>query len=205
MVKYLIQSRLYGLFSLGKKALANYGWLQSYTSRSSVDRHGDPVPWITYPAIDFLDRRLHQHLDVFEFGCGNSTLWLSKKTRAVHSVEHDADWFQKIKATLPGNAFLQYVPLEYDGDYCRSVLNGKWHVIFVDGRDRVNCIKHALHALTTDGIVILDNSDRKNYGDALEVLADSGFRQLPFTGLAPITPHISETSIFYRDQNCLGL
>ena len=55
------------------------------------------------------------------------------------------------------------------------------------------------------GVLILDNSDRENYKEGIEFVLNNGFRQLPLRGLAPIVNCICETSIFYRDKNCLGL
>jgi len=47
---------------------------------------------MTYPAIRFLERRLSNSLEVFEFGSGNSTLWWAERVSRIDSCEHDAQW-----------------------------------------------------------------------------------------------------------------
>ncbi len=54
-------------------------------------------------------------------------------------------------------------------------------------------------------MVIWDNSDRSDYEEGYEFLLGQGFRRLDFYGLGPINVMASCTSVFYREQNCLGL
>jgi hypothetical protein len=46
------------------------------------------------------------------------------------------------------------------------------------------------------GVIILDNSDRSEYAEAVAYLFEHGFRKLEFIG---------EISIFYRGQNIFGI
>ncbi|MNL47061.1 hypothetical protein D3C87_1698270 [compost metagenome] len=75
----------------------------------------------------------------------------------------------------------------------------------IDGRDRVNCARHAIHALKPGGIILWDNSDRPGYGAGYEFLDAHGFKKIEFTGLSPITLAKNETGIFYRPDNVLGI
>ena len=145
--------------------LVSSGWLKSLEAKLPVDAHSRPIPWHTYAMIDFLSRRVAPHMDVFEFGCGNSTLWWAERVASVMSVEHDPHWAEQLAARIPENVTLHHVPLEEDGDYCRTASRArhKFHVIVIDGRDRVNCARHCLHALRDDGVVIWDDSQRSRY------------------------------------------
>jgi hypothetical protein len=101
---------------------------------------------------------------------------------------------------------LRLVSLEYGGEYCRSANRASpYDIIVVDGRDRVNCIRHAVDALSEVGVIVLDNSEREEYGVACTFLESRGFRRLPLRGLAPLVNYVSETSLFYRSANVLGL
>ncbi|BCT35692.1 hypothetical protein [Pseudomonas protegens] len=194
------------IFRLKRNAIKNYGWELSATSYASIDANSNPIPWITYPAIDFLSRRINQNMKVFEYGSGNSTLWWAKRAAVVSSVEHDFNWYEKVKSEMPKNATLQYVELSYDGEYCRALECGEnWNIIVVDGRDRVNCLKQSIRKIAEDGVILLDNSDREEYQEGIDFLISNGYRKLEFRGLAPIVTYISETSIFYKSGNCLGL
>ena len=183
------------------------GWLRSLEDQSCVDAAGRPLPWLTYPAIEFLSARVRPGMRVFEYGAGNSTLWWAARVEEVVSCEHDRGWYDAIAPRVPANVMLRHVALEYGGAYCRVVseFRDAFDLVVVDGRDRVNCAIHAVPALRPDGVLVWDNSDRDEYRAGYEFLAAQGFRKLPFIGLAPMINQKNETGIFYRDHNCLGL
>jgi hypothetical protein len=60
-------------------------------------------------------------------------------------------------------------------------------------------------ALRPGGVIVYDNTDRSEYAEGLRALAEAGFRQVEFVGLAPMVDFKSETSIFFRIENCLGI
>ena len=149
------------MLSFGVKGyLAEIGWLKAYDSKSPIDEAGNPIPWVTYSFIDFIKERLTKELTVFEFGSGNSTLFYAKYARKVVSVEHDKDWFEKIQSPNAGNSEMIFSELQVNGEYSKKPvsLNQKFDIIIVDGRDRVNCCKNCLEALTEKGVVVLDDS-----------------------------------------------
>jgi len=82
---------------------------------------------------------------------------------------------------------------------------GRFHIVVIDGRDRVNCIKHSLGALASDGVLLLDNSERHQYSPGIEFLVAQGFRRLDFEGPIPIVTESSMTTIFYKKDNCLNI
>jgi len=190
-----------------KSGLKEDGWFKSYITNQSIDAHGNPIPWNTYPYIKFIDSRLNKTFRVFEFGSGNSTLWYSKRVKQIISVEHDKNWYDKIKSLMPDNALLIYKNLKYNGEYSKEILKHteKFHIIIIDGRDRVNCIKNSLFFLTSDGLIVFDNSNLDEYREAIQLLNDNKFKRLDFWGLAPITAHNCCTSIFYKENNCLNI
>jgi predicted O-methyltransferase YrrM len=183
------------------------GWLQSRRARRSVDEEMRPIPWITYPAIDFLAERLRPDMTVFEFGSGGSTLWWAERVAHVTCVEHDPAWAAEVGATLPPNVDFHHVELEPGGRYSQAAAESgrRFDVVVVDGRDRVSCALASVGCLREGGVLIWDNSDRGRYRAGVRHLLDGGFRQLKLRGLAPIDAVVAETSVFYRPQNCLGL
>jgi precorrin-6B methylase 2 len=183
------------------------GWLRSFREGRSIDREGKPLPWIAYGAIRFLESQVRSDLRVFEYGAGNSTRWWAARVSRVVSCESDADWVSEIRDGLPSNASIRHVPLEPPGAYETAARDSgeNYDIIVIDGRRRVECARHSLEALTPNGIVIFDNSERRTYAPALAHLSEAGFKRLDFTGLSPIATVRSRTSIFHRDSNCLGL
>ncbi|MNY02264.1 hypothetical protein D3C86_1348310 [compost metagenome] len=199
---------LYSSYALRHSgAIGQDGWFRSYREQAAVDAAGHPLPWITYPAIAFLEKRVQPEMTVFEYGCGNSTRWWAGRVARVVSCEHDAAWHQKVLPTLPENVELRFVPLAYDGDYCRQVTrcDETFDIVVIDGRDRVNCAKQAVQALKPNGVILWDNSDREAYAEGYAFLQANGFKKVEFTGLSPISLARNETGIFYRPDNVLGL
>ncbi|WP_228098859.1 FkbM family methyltransferase [Pedobacter sp. MC2016-24] len=196
------------ILSLGFKGyLAEKGWFKAFETKSSVDFNGDPIPWVTYSFIDFIKERITKQHDVFEFGSGNSTLFYSKYANHVSAVEHDQEWYEKCKNTNLNNADLIYCALETGGEYCKSAntTGKKFHLIIVDGRDRVNCCKQAIQALTADGVIVLDDSERPKYQEAIHFLKEKGFKHIAFTGMAPGVIYAKSTSIFYKPANSMDI
>lgn len=187
--------------------LKDSGWFRSFKTKQSVDKDGNPLPWNAYPYIYFVEGRLKKHFDIFEYGSGNSTLWYAKRAGTVKSVENDKAWFELVSGRMPQNVKVVYQELEYNGEYSREVLkeDKRYHIIIIDGRDRVNCVKHSLNKLTEDGIIVFDNADLKDYTEGIELLKSSGFKRLDFFGMSPVTAHKNCTSIFYKQNNCLNI
>jgi hypothetical protein len=187
--------------------LKEMGWFASAEIGSVVDGKGQPIPWLTYGAIDFLQARVPSEAIVFEYGCGSSTLWWAERIKTITSVEHDREWFSKISPRLPANASVSHFELMCDGDYCRAITrcDETFDIVVVDGRDRVNCVRAAIAKLSDRGVIIWDNTDREKYRPGIDFLSERGFRRIWFAGLTAIATDRNETSIFYRDDNCLGL
>jgi hypothetical protein len=200
--------RLRTLLSFNDKGyLDEVGWFNAFDSRSPVDQDNNPIPWVTYSFIDFIKERLKKQHTVFEFGSGNSTYFYAKYAGIVVSVEHDKEWYDKIVKTKPENAELIYCELVRDGDYCRVPvkLEEAFDIIIVDGRDRVNCCKQAVNAVSANGVIVLDDSERDFYKEGIAFLISKGFKELSFTGISPGLFYRKATSVFYRPDNCLNI
>lgn len=189
-----------------KSALANWGWFESRKMNASVDQSGLAIPWYTYSFLDAMTDRIPSDARVFEYGSGNSTNWWAERTSEVHSVEHDEGWFYTVIQNLRKNARIVHLPL-HEGQYARSIqqIPGTFDIIIIDGRDRNNCAMCCLKKISERGVIIWDNTERARYADGIRFLKENGFRQLRFTGFIPIDFMPSETSVFYRDGNCLGI
>jgi len=75
----------------------------------------------------------------------------------------------------------------------------KFDLIIIDSLKRfesaINSIKH----LKPDGIIILDDSQRKNYQKIFNFFIENNFKKIDFTGIAPGQLRIKKTTIFYRN------
>ena len=78
-------------------------------------------------------------------------------------------------------------------------------MIVVDGRDRVNCVKNSIDALTQNGIIVLDDSSRDRYKEAFNFMLLLNFKQITFCGLKATGRKEDCTTIFYRENNCFDI
>jgi len=177
----------------------DYGHLASVRSRLATDRAGNPLPWYTYPAIDYLRQLDFRTKTIFEYGSGMSTLFWASIAGRVVSVEDDEQWFDSISARVPSNAAVTLQPdlAEFPAMIHRT--NEQFDVIVVDGpargRTRLKCCREALTTLRSGGLIILDNSDW--LPESSRLLREHGLLQVDMTGFAPICGHVQTTSLFF--------
>lgn len=203
----LRELNLLSSYELRRKGwLRDVGWFESFRTGAPVDAGGRPVPWLTYPAIAFLEGRVHPHFKVFEFGAGNSTMWWSERVTEVVSCEHDPEWYEQIRSRSPKNSRIELRSLK-DGSYVSFIdeFPARFDVVVIDGRERNECARRCLPALNASGVILWDNTDRARYAEGLAFLAEMGFRRIDFPGLTPGSIENAQTSILYRSDNCLGI
>lgn len=183
------------------------GWMQSLKERRPMDHDGNPIPWMSFSAVRFLEERLTSDLNLFEYGSGYSTRFYAERVRSVISLEYDKSWFDIIQSQVPSNAKILFQEKDVDGAYCRAIgtTGERFDVVIVDGRDRVNCVKQGIEHLTPKGVVLLDDSQRERYQEAIAFAKQRGFKALNLEGLKATGVELDRTTLFYREGNCLGV
>ena len=200
--------RAYKILIRNKKSyLHSSGWMLSLAEGRPMDLQENAIPWMNFNVIELLDQRLDKDLTLFEFGSGYSTRFYANRVKAVTSLEYDDHWYQLLKSQVSENVNLIFRPEDVDGEYCRVIAEQKqkFDVVVVDGRDRVNCIKQSLAALSDRGVILLDDSQRERYNDGVVFAESDGFRVLHMSGLKATGGRSVRTTILYRDGNCLGI
>ncbi|MBT8422098.1 MAG: FkbM family methyltransferase [Gammaproteobacteria bacterium] len=183
------------------------GWMASLAEFAPQRSDGQPIPWMNYPMISLLEERLAGDMSLFEFGSGFSTRFFASRVKDVISVEYDRAWLQMVQATLPANAELIYQAQDAGGSYCRTIDNAgrTFDVVIVDGRDRVNCVKRAIPALSSRGLILLDDSQREDYREGIDYAMAKGFRVLHLQGLKATGTETDRSTLIYRDGNCFSI
>jgi len=183
------------------------GWMNSLSEGKPVDVTGNQIPWMNYQIVTLLENRLRSDFHLFEFGSGFSTVFYASLVKSVTSVECNQNWFQKIRKTIPENVELVFKNKDIDGQYCRVISEAQkeFDVVIVDGRDRVNCIKQAIEALSPRGVILLDDSQRKRYQEGISYAKERGFRALSIEGFKATGLELDETTILYRNENCFDI
>lgn len=208
LVKLLNISGLEPVYFISRSGyLRESGWFNSFKSGVPVNYNNIPIPWYTYPSIAFIEKRIDKDMVVFEYGCGNSTLWWSSRVRQVISCEHDKEWFETVKRQVASNVILHHIDMQPGGEYSRkmSEYREKFDIVIIDGRDRVNCSKNCVQALKKGGVVIWDNSDREEYREGQDFLSKCGYNRIDFEGIGPVNVYSWSTSVFYNKFNCFGI
>src|SRR5258705_13025296 len=106
-------------------ALSDDGWFKSFKGKTSVDLQGNPIPWLTYPAFEFLKKRVSEDMSVFEYGCGSGTIWWSTHVKDVVACEHDLEWYKRVSSESPVNVTIHHVDLVYGGEYSKVIARYK--------------------------------------------------------------------------------
>lgn len=171
------------------------------------DRDGNPIPWYTYPAIEYLSQFDYSNKKIFEFGCGNSSKFWAARAKKVVSIEDNLKWFAKWQQEM--KATNQQVLWRDEGEiYENAILESeeKFDVIIVDGKRREKCCETALLRLSKGGMIILDDSDRINtseeYKKSVAILKSANLLQVDFYGFCPMNNYTKTTSVFFdRDFN----
>ena len=161
--------------SRARGALAASGWIASLKRGFPSDSRGEPVPWISYPAITFLTHRVRTTFSVFEFGTGYSTLWWSRHAQSVVTCEHDPQWAQTIKSRMPANVEMVTVPLDVNYPLAIARTGRTFDIVVVDGRKRAACAIQAMVFLNERGVLVWDDSDRDRYQEGVKTLLSSGY------------------------------
>ena len=171
-----------------------YGHWRSAWRRESVDATGRPLPWYTYPAIEYLGQLDVSDWEIFEFGSGNSTLYWASRCRRVTSVEDDPDWHRTLVAKIPAN--VTYLFESEPARYARAVARPGhgYDCIVVDGSARKECADAALEHLKPTGLIILDNADW--FPETAALLRNAGLIEVDFHGFGPINGYSWTTSLF---------
>jgi len=181
-------------------------------------------PWLPFLETEFLAARILPRWRCFEWGSGESTLWLADRCQHVVTVEHDREFMR----SYPPNVELLFKtpelweigpdpsePAHYRSgstvlgpgrnwrDYA-SIIDpyGEFDLVLVDGMARASCINHAVSHVKEGGWLVVDNTgDRPWYLAKTAHLFgnwDGGWERVTFFGRGPILSYLWETTMFRR-------
>lgn len=153
-------------------------------------------PWMSEKDVKSIEHCLDSiakpHISVLEWGSGGSTKHFSEyllangKTYDWLSLEYNKKWAEKVRAlALPdvsivlfdvGNDELRQRNTNMD-EYVAypATLNKKFDFVLVDGRKRRRCLLEAAKMVSSDGVVLLHDADRKYYHCAFAVYKTAKF------------------------------
>lgn len=205
--KFRITSYPFQIYSLSRNLLSSLGWIEAKHQNMAIDKSGNPIPWLTYSFLSFVEERIQNDFSLFEYGSGNSTIWFAPKVKSIISIEYDEKYYNYVKSKIGDLDNVTYLQREVNKNYSQEILNHKneFDIVLIDGRERSQCALNAVESLTDRGVIIWDNSEREQYQEAQKKLIELGFKRIGFKGLAPASLLVTETTVFYKEGNCLNI
>lgn len=118
------------------------------------------LPWLTFNALDRLERLIKPDWEIVEFGSGMSTAWYAARARSVHSIEGNPEWYARLAFRTPSNVRYELRDIDNFTDLSDHT-DASLDLAVIDcpaGRDA--CVEAALPKMKSHGWVLLDNSDK---------------------------------------------
>jgi len=163
-----------------------------------MDWDGSPIPWYTYPFVDFLADLNTKDWKVLEFGSGQSTLYWAARSASVLSYENSVKWLEKMRKKSPDNVELRLFEGEQTLDELPA-LDFQPDLIVVDGWKRGACARRSIEQFGLKPLYILENSDW--FPEAAAAMRQAGFIEIRFKGFGPINGYAWATSLMVSREN----
>lgn len=139
-------------------------------SAEHYQRSHPGVPWMPQSAVEILADMVKSSDRCLEWGSGDSTSWLSRRTASIVSAEHDPQWYERVRMQLAAQGddprkvrLLSLDPRDRptESPYVRLIDEfdpGQIDICFVDGEHRATCMLEAIPKLASGGLLILDDA-----------------------------------------------
>jgi hypothetical protein len=154
-------------------------WTPAYIYSRLADyffRFQNPrAPWLTPRAIAYLEQALQPDFSGLEYGSGRSTVWFARQVKHLISVEHNDNWYAKVRAELESSSLTnveyhhfpkldsaQPLASKITSDYAvadASIKLKSLNFVLVDGIERPACALRALPLLKNGGLLIIDDAN----------------------------------------------
>lgn len=167
-----------------------------------IDENGNALPWITYPAIEYIRQLDLSDKSIFEYGCGNSTEFFTPRCKSIVSIEQTEEWWtqmvRRIGNRYPVNNCIIKLIKERQTytDSIKSMPRNSIDLIVIDGWGRHECALLAPDYLAEGGMILFDNTNW--YVESSNFLRSKGLIQIDFHGMSPMNDYGSTTSIFMK-------
>lgn len=184
------------------RRLVSRGHSRTVATGLPMDGNDDPIPWYTYPFVDFLADLDTRNWKVLEFGSGQSTLYWAARTAKVLSYENSLEWMEKMRIKSPANVELRLFEGEKTLDELPSI-GFPPDLVVVDGWKRGACAIRSIGQFGLKPLYILENSDW--FPEAATGMRQAGFIEIRFKGFGPINGYAWCTSLLLSEENLARL
>jgi predicted O-methyltransferase YrrM len=143
---------------------------------------------------------------VLELGGGGSTLWWLSRGNKVVTLETEDEWALELSELVKSKGLQSSWELlkvgQLEAGNINSALSGrKFDVVINDGHGtRSDFIDELELCVSSNGIIVWDNSDRESYAESIANLTKRGWKQLEFFDISPINAYCSKTTLFLKQS-----
>lgn len=179
----------------------NSGHFKSSIAKKAVSHTGEPIPWFTYPANDFLRTRDLGNDKILEFGGGQSTIYWSKRSKFILTFDDDVNWANMIRGSVDSNVEVLDVPTDkqeqvsFISSKLRQV-DTKFDLIIVDSLHRPEMFRLAVSYIKDDGMILCDNAAEYDFYEVWQEFPD--FSRIDFYGHAAGVLHPHCTTMHFK-------
>lgn len=187
--------------------------------KNNYNESSQHQPWANKDTINWLGNYLKYEKKIFEYGCGNSTLFYAKNAGKVVSVEHDPYNYLINKKRLKNikNCQLLYsAPTKHKSKsnifasmdpnnknkwfekYVNTIAkfpDNYFDLVSINGEARNGCLINAVAKVKNGGFILLNNSERAEYKVGTDHLGK--FRNQVFAQLSNCQDFPAQTTIWY--------
>jgi hypothetical protein len=132
--------------------------------------------------------------EIIKKGLSNCNLRLFEPVQAPTAVQNasDPDSYSSGDEQYRGMSFREYA------SSINSYPDGYFDIVFIDGRARPSCFKHAESKIKHGGYLILDNAETPYYSFIHDAAGNKKWKKRDYFGLFPYLYHFSETCIWQK-------
>lgn len=179
-------------------------------------RFDSTMPDIAEPALSWINENIHPTEILFEWGSGGSTFWFADRVKRIYSAEHQPAFFRYVKEHYLyenyDNIHMLFAPEDaqaypkfkdaYDERsykrYSESILaypSRSFDWIIINGKARHACLDLAFSAVRHGGVIVMNDTDKLEYGSAVNQHRNKAVEVLEFKGYKMPFMHQGHTTI----------
>ena len=186
------------LASLVNILVKDFGFTRSQEENRPLLGDGEEIPMWSYGLIEYLMSQDLSWAEALEIGTGSSTIFLSKRVKAVTAIETDAGWAKKLEER--GLENVKTVLIEQAAlNKSLSEMDERYDIICIDpAGNRLECAKSVARLLRPGGFIILDNSEW--YPNTAEYLRGLDLIEIDMFDFRALRHYRTTTSLFLHPE-----
>jgi 16S rRNA G966 N2-methylase RsmD len=182
------------------------GHFWSAMAGKSMDSNRNPIPMLTYPALEVLASMDLAKVSILEFGSGQSSIYFDQRVKKLTSIESSPQWARYVRNNTSSKVNLYVCPEKKDFKLVqKKIVNKQFDIVLIDGvpykgGDRMEAANLTLNLANNPKLVIVDNSDLRQCLPIINAFEINNYIRADFIGYSPKAYHKQSTSFFFLPE-----